>query len=113
MDIETRRLRTVGHRPLAVGLRAFVEGQRAVDSQPRDRDEAYAFVRDTLERFAYGRLGRRGPALPRHSDGDLAAAGRAPSAAVARRRRGRRSAELLLLAQQGSEPDLQPIGSFR
>ena len=53
VDIETRRLRTIGQ------LRAFVEGNEAVDFQPRDRDEAYAFVRDTLERFAYGRLGRR------------------------------------------------------
>ena len=59
VDIETRRLRTIGHRPLAVGLRAFVEGNEAVDFQPRDRDEAYGFVRDTLGRFAYGRLGRR------------------------------------------------------
>ena len=53
VDIETRRLRTIGQ------LRAFVEGSEAVDFQPRDRDEAYAFVRDTLERFGYRRLGRR------------------------------------------------------
>ena len=53
VDIETRRLRTIGQ------LRAFVEGNEAVDFQPQTRDEAYGFVRDTLERFAYGRLGRR------------------------------------------------------
>ena len=59
VDIETRRLRTIGHRPLAVDLRAFLEGNEAVDFQPRDRDEAYGFVRDTLERFGYRRLGKR------------------------------------------------------
>ena len=53
VDIGTRRLRTIAQ------LRAFVEGNEAVDFQPRDRDEAYGFVRDTLERFGYGRLGRR------------------------------------------------------
>ena len=40
-------------------LRAFVEGNEAVDFQPRDRDEARGFVRDTLERFGYRQLGRR------------------------------------------------------
>ena len=53
VDIQTRRLRTIGQ------LRAFVEGNAAVDFQPRDRDEAYGFVRDTLERFGYRRLGKR------------------------------------------------------
>ena len=53
VDIRTRRLRTIGQ------LRAFVEGNEAVDFQPRDRDEAYGFVRDTLERFGYRRLGKR------------------------------------------------------
>ena len=53
MDIQTRRLRTIGQ------LRAFVEGNEAVDFQPRDRDEAYGFVRDTLERFGYRHLGKR------------------------------------------------------
>ena len=48
VDIQTRRLRTIGQ------LRAFVGGNEALDFQPRDRDEAYAFVRDTLERFSYG-----------------------------------------------------------
>ena len=50
VDIETRRLRTIGQ------LRAFVEGNEAVDFQPRDRNEAYGFVRDTLERFGCRRL---------------------------------------------------------
>ena len=53
VDIETRRLRTIGQ------LRAFVEGNDAVDFQPQTRNEAYGFVRDTLERFGYRRLGRR------------------------------------------------------
>ena len=53
VDIQTRRLRTIGQ------LRAFVEGNAAVDFQPRDREEAYGFVRDALERFGYRRLGKR------------------------------------------------------
>ena len=59
VDIQTRRLRTIGHRPLAVDLRAFVEGNEAVDFEPKDRDEAYGFVRDTLDRFGYRGLGKR------------------------------------------------------
>ena len=47
VDIQTRRLRTMGQ------LRAFVEGNEAVDFQPESRDEAYGFVRDTLNRFGY------------------------------------------------------------
>ena len=53
VDIQTRRLRTIGQ------LRAFVEGNEAIDFQPRDRDEAYGFVRDMLERFGYRHLGKR------------------------------------------------------
>ena len=53
VDIRTRRLRTIGQ------LRAFVEGNEAVDFEPKDRDEAYGFVRDTLERFGYRGLGKR------------------------------------------------------
>ena len=53
VDIQTRRLRTIGQ------LRAFVEGNEAVDFQPSDRAEAYGFVRETLERFAYRGLGKR------------------------------------------------------
>ena len=40
-------------------LRAFVEGNEAVDFQPESRDEAYGFVRDTLDRFGYRGLGKR------------------------------------------------------
>ena len=53
VDIQTRRLRTIEQ------LRAFVEGNEAVVFQPRDRADAYGFVRDTLERFGYRRLGKR------------------------------------------------------
>jgi len=53
VDIQTRRLRTMGQ------LRAFVEGNEAVDFQPESRDEAYGFVRDTLDRFGYRGLGKR------------------------------------------------------
>ena len=52
VDIQTRRLRTIEQ------LRAFVEGNEAVDIQPRDRGEAYGFVRAMLERFAYRKLGK-------------------------------------------------------
>ena len=53
VDIQTRRLRTIEQ------LRAFAEGNEAVDFRPRDRDEAYGFVRETLGRFGYRRLGKR------------------------------------------------------
>ena len=53
VDIQTRRLRTIGQ------LGAFVEGNEAVDFQPRNRAEAYGFVRETVERFGYRRLGKR------------------------------------------------------
>ena len=53
VDIQTWRLRTIGQ------LRAFAEGSEAVDFHPWDREEAYGFVRDTLERFGYRCLGRR------------------------------------------------------
>ena len=53
VDIQTRRLRTIEQ------LRAFVEGNEAVDFRPRDRGEAYGFARATLERFGYRRLGKR------------------------------------------------------
>ena len=53
VDIQPRRLRTIEQ------LRAFVEGNEAVDIQPRDRGEAYGFVRAMLERFGYRKLGKR------------------------------------------------------
>ena len=81
MDIQTRRLRTIEQ------LRAFVEGNEAVVFQPRDRADAYGFVRDTLERFGYRRLGKRdkggGSAVPGRRDRHLAQADGAPGAAVA------------------------------
>ena len=88
VDIQTRRLRTVGHRPLAVDLRAFVGGNEAVDFQPRDRDEAYGFVRDTPERFGYGHLGKHDDGMvlkflvaapPRRRGGRIAQADGAPT----------------------------------
>ena len=53
VDIQTRRLRTIGQ------LCAFVEGNEAVIFQPRERDGVYDFVRETLVRFGYGKLGKR------------------------------------------------------
>ena len=53
VDIRTRRLRTTEQ------LRAFVEGNEAVDFRPRNRDEAYGFVQETLKRFGYRGLGKR------------------------------------------------------
>ena len=53
MDIQTRRLRTMEQ------LRAFAEGNEAVDFRPGDRGEAYGFVRDALLRFGHGGLGKR------------------------------------------------------
>ena len=60
VDIQTRRLRTIGQ------LRAFVEGNEAVDFQPRDRAEAYGFARSTLERFGYRKLGKRDKRVALH-----------------------------------------------
>ena len=53
VDIQTQRLRTIGQ------LRAFVEGNEAVCFQAQHRDEIYGFVRETLIRFDYARLGKR------------------------------------------------------
>ncbi|MXY50946.1 MAG: hypothetical protein F4Y86_00235 [Gammaproteobacteria bacterium] len=52
VDIQTRRLRTIKQ------LRAFVEGSEAVDFKPRGRDDAYGFVRETLERVGHRGLGK-------------------------------------------------------
>ena len=52
MDIQTRRLRTIGQ------LHAFVEGNEPVIFQPANRERAYAFVCEILSRFDYRRLGR-------------------------------------------------------
>ena len=53
VQIQTGRPRTMEQ------LRAFVGGNEAVDFQPKDRDEAYGFVRDTRDRFGYGGLSKR------------------------------------------------------
>ena len=45
VDIQTRRLRTIGQ------LCAFIEGNEAVIFQPQDRDGVYTFIRETLVRF--------------------------------------------------------------
>ncbi len=39
-------------------LRTFVAGDEAMDIQPQARNEAYRFVRDTLDRFDYRKFGR-------------------------------------------------------
>ena len=52
MTLQTERLRTMDQ------LRAFVEGSEPVDYRPEDRAAAYGFVRRTLARFDYRRLGR-------------------------------------------------------
>ena len=53
VDIQTRRLRTIGQ------LCAFIEGNEAVIFQPQDRDGVYTFIRETLVRFGYVKLGKR------------------------------------------------------
>ena len=54
MTLETERLRTVEQ------IRGFLDGNGEVDFRPRDRDEAYGFVRRTLVRLDYDALGRAG-----------------------------------------------------
>ena len=50
----TERIRTVEQ------VRDFLDGSGGVDFRPQSRDEAYGFVRRTLVRLDYGRLGRAG-----------------------------------------------------
>ena len=52
MTFQTERLCTLEP------VRAFVEGSGPADYQPEDRRSAYEFVRRTLVRFGYPRLGR-------------------------------------------------------
>ncbi len=54
VSLQTERLRTVEQ------VRAFAEGSEPVDYKPKDRASAYAFVRRTVARFDYHRLGRAG-----------------------------------------------------
>lgn len=53
VGIQTRRLRVMGQ------LQAFLEANKAVDFQSKDRDDASCFARDTLYRFGYRPLGNR------------------------------------------------------
>ena len=53
VDIQTRRLRTIGQ------LCAFIEGNEAVIFHPQDRDGVYTFIRETLVRLGYVKLGKR------------------------------------------------------
>ena len=106
VDIETRRLRTIVHQPLADDLRAFVEGNEAVDFQPQTRDEPYGFVRGALQRFDYRSLRRRDNGAKIRfpgRDGHVAPADRARRAAVARNRRRPRSTPV----RGASSPDLK------
>ena len=54
MALQTERIRTVDQ------VRAFLDGSEPVDYLPQDRDDAYEFVRRTLVRIGYSRLGRPG-----------------------------------------------------
>ena len=54
MALQTERIRTVDQ------VRAFLDGSEPVDYLPQDRDDAYEFVRRTLVRIGYPRLGRPG-----------------------------------------------------
>ncbi len=54
MTLGTERLRTVEQ------IRDFLDGNGEVEFRPRDRDEAYGFVRRTLVRLDYDALGRAG-----------------------------------------------------
>ena len=89
VDIQTRRLRTIGQ------LRAFVDGNEAARFQVQDRDEVYGFVRETLIRFDYAtrQPGQgRGIDVSGRRDQRLAPADGAPGSAVARDREDPRPA---------------------
>ena len=53
MTLQSQRLQTMEQ------VRAFLEGSEAVDYEHRDRESAYAFVRQMLVRIRYETLGRR------------------------------------------------------
>ncbi len=54
MTLQTERINTVDQ------INAFLEGNEQVDYLPQERDDAYEFVRRTLVRIGYGRVGRSG-----------------------------------------------------
>ena len=65
LALQTGRLQSMGE------VRAFVEGSGSVDYRPLDRKSAYEFVRRTLVRFGYHRLGRAEPGLIRRYMGKV------------------------------------------
>ena len=54
VTLQTERINTVDQ------INAFLEGNEQVDYLPQERDDAYEFVRRTLVRIGYGRVGRSG-----------------------------------------------------
>ena len=52
VTLQTERVRTLDQ------VRAFVEGSEAVDFTGADRESVYEFVRRTLVRLSYERLGK-------------------------------------------------------
>jgi len=60
LSLDTERLRTLDE------VRAFLDGNGPVDFRHRDRGGTYEFVRRTLRRFGYARLGRADKGLLRH-----------------------------------------------
>ena len=54
VTLQTERINTIDQ------VHAFLEGNEQVDYLPQERDGAYEFVRRTLVRIGYGRLGRSG-----------------------------------------------------
>ena len=59
MTLQTRRLRSIEQ------VRAFVEGNEAVDYGHRDRESAYGFVGELLGRLRYRTLGKRDKGIVR------------------------------------------------
>ena len=59
MTLQTRRLRSIEQ------VRAFVEGNEAVDYGHRDRESAYGFVGELLGRLRYRTLGKRDKGMVR------------------------------------------------
>ena len=59
VTLQTERVRTLEQ------VRAFVEGSEAVDFTGADRESVYEFVRRTLVRLSYERLGKPDKGLVR------------------------------------------------
>ena len=58
VNLSTRRMATLEQ------VRAFDDGSAPVDYKPLDRASTYAFVEDTLRRFAYRHLGKVDKGMP-------------------------------------------------